>query len=59
MVINRGKDLLPLAKMRGEKGTSVLLTVLKADTGGVIVEIQEGAKKVVDAVGQFSSQLSH
>ena len=31
---------------------------LAAETGSVIVEIQDGAKRVVDAVGQFSSQLN-
>ncbi|QHG66994.1 PAS domain S-box protein [Pseudomonas putida] len=47
-------DIIDTSKRQAEQGLA-----LAADTGGVIVEIQEGAKKVVDAVGQFSSQLSH
>ena len=31
---------------------------LADETGSVIVEIQDGAKRVVDVVGQFSSRLS-
>ena len=31
---------------------------LAAEAGTVIVEIQDGAKKVVDAVSQFANQLS-
>ena len=46
-------DIIDTSKRQAEQGLA-----LAADTGGVIVEIQEGAKKVVDAVGQFSSQLS-
>ncbi|MBK5000526.1 PAS domain S-box protein [Pseudomonas sp. S31] len=46
--------IIDTSKRQAEQGLA-----LAADTGGVIVEIQEGAKKVVDAVGQFSSQLSH
>jgi len=47
-------DIIDTSKRQAEQGLA-----LAADTGGVIVEIQEGAKKVVDAVGQFSNQLSH
>ncbi|MEN4828472.1 PAS domain-containing methyl-accepting chemotaxis protein [Pseudomonas sp. P39-UII1] len=47
-------DIIDTSKRQAEQGLA-----LAADTGGVIVEIQEGAKRVVDAVGQFSSQLSH
>ena len=47
-------DIIDTSKRQAEQGLA-----LAADTGGVIVEIQEGAKKVGDAVGQFSSQLSH
>ncbi|MBF8792023.1 PAS domain S-box protein [Pseudomonas monteilii] len=46
-------DIIDTSKRQAEQGLT-----LAADTGGVIVEIQEGAKKVVDAVGRFSSQLS-
>lgn len=45
--------IIDTSKRQAEQGLA-----LAADTGGVIVEIQEGAKKVVDAVGQFSSRLS-
>ena len=31
---------------------------LTAEAGTVIVEIQDGAQKVVSAVGQFANQLS-
>jgi len=47
-------DIIDTSKRQAEQGLA-----LAADTGGVIVEIQEGAQRVVDAVGQFSSQLSH
>ena len=47
-------DIIDTSKRQAEQGLA-----LAADTGGVIVEIQEGAKKVVDAVGQFSSQLNN
>ncbi|UBM24600.1 methyl-accepting chemotaxis protein [Pseudomonas sp. p1(2021b)] len=46
-------DIIDTSKRQAEQGLA-----LAADTGGVIVEIQEGAQKVVDAVGRFSSQLS-
>jgi len=46
-------DIIDTSKRQAEQGLA-----LAADTGWVIVEIQDGAKKVVDAVGQFSSQLS-
>jgi methyl-accepting chemotaxis protein len=47
-------DIIDTSKRQAEQGLA-----LAADTGGVIVEIQEGAKRVVDAVGQFSSQLNN
>ncbi|MDZ3993718.1 PAS domain-containing methyl-accepting chemotaxis protein [Pseudomonas sp. Teo4] len=47
-------EIIDTSKRQAEQGLA-----LAADTGGVIVEIQEGAKKVVDAVGQFSSKLVH
>jgi len=46
-------DIIDTSKRQAEQGLT-----LAAETGSVIVEIQDGAKKVVDAVGQFSSQLS-
>ncbi|MGH8466471.1 MAG: chemotaxis protein, partial [Pseudomonas sp.] len=46
-------DIIDSSKRQAEQGLS-----LAGQTGTVIVEIQEGAKKVVNAVGQFSSQLS-
>ncbi|MFQ6573195.1 methyl-accepting chemotaxis protein [Pseudomonas sp. UM16] len=45
-------DIIDSSKRQAEQGLS-----LAGETGTVIVEIQEGAKKVVNAVGQFSSQL--
>ncbi|HEK1686769.1 TPA: PAS domain-containing methyl-accepting chemotaxis protein [Pseudomonas putida] len=47
-------DIIDTSKRQAEQGLT-----LAGETGGVIVEIQDGAKKVVNAVGQFSSQLSH
>ncbi|MBF8731667.1 PAS domain-containing methyl-accepting chemotaxis protein [Pseudomonas sp. PKS] len=47
-------DIIDTSKRQAEQGLT-----LAAETGSVIVEIQDGAKKVVDAVGQFSSQLNH
>ena len=32
---------------------------LAAEAGAVIIEIQDGAQKVVSAVGQFANQLSN
>ncbi|MCW2268125.1 Biofilm dispersion protein BdlA [compost metagenome] len=46
-------DIIDSSKRQAEQGLS-----LAGQTGTVIVEIQDGAKKVVNAVGQFSSQLS-
>ncbi len=46
-------DIIDSSKRQAEQGLT-----LAGQTGTVIVEIQEGAKKVVNAVGQFSSQLS-
>ncbi|MFB4393570.1 PAS domain-containing methyl-accepting chemotaxis protein [Pseudomonas sp. LS_2] len=47
-------DIIDTSKRQAEQGLN-----LADETGQVIVEIQDGAKKVVSAVGQFSSQLSH
>lgn len=47
-------DIIDTSKRQAEQGLT-----LAAETGSVIVEIQDGAKKVVDAVGQFSNQLNH
>jgi len=41
------------SKQQAEQGVE-----LASEAGDVIVEIQEGAKKVVDAVGRFANQLS-
>ncbi|MEA5671331.1 PAS domain-containing methyl-accepting chemotaxis protein [Pseudomonas sp. MH2] len=46
-------DIIDTSKRQAEQGLT-----LAGETGSVIVEIQDGAKKVVNAVGQFSSQLS-
>jgi len=45
-------DIIDSSKRQAEQGLT-----LAGQTGTVIVEIQDGAKKVVNAVGQFSSQL--
>ena len=45
--------LMADGKSQAEEGLS-----LAAEAGTVIVEIQDGAKKVVDAVGRFANQLS-
>lgn len=44
--------IIDTSKRQAEQGLA-----LADETGGVIVEIQEGAKRVVDVVGQFSSRL--
>ncbi|CAH0223625.1 methyl-accepting chemotaxis protein [Pseudomonas atacamensis] len=46
--------LMTDGKLQAEQGLA-----LAAEAGTVIVEIQDGAQKVVDAVGQFANQLSH
>ena len=46
-------DIIDTSKRQAEQGLN-----LADETGGVIGEIQDGAKKVVDAVGQFSNQLN-
>ncbi|OUM25247.1 chemotaxis protein [Pseudomonas sp. 1239] len=46
-------DIIDNSKRQAEEGLS-----LAGQTGTVIVEIQDGAQKVVDAVGQFSNQLA-
>ncbi|MBM3107512.1 PAS domain S-box protein [Pseudomonas sp. V1] len=46
-------DIIDSSKRQAEQGLT-----LAGHTGTVIVEIQDGAKKVVNAVGQFSSQLN-
>ncbi|NNA04813.1 PAS domain S-box protein [Pseudomonas lundensis] len=45
--------LMADGKLQAEQGLG-----LAAEAGTVIVEIQDGAQKVVDAVGQFANQLS-
>ncbi|WP_410457982.1 methyl-accepting chemotaxis protein [Pseudomonas fluorescens] len=45
-------DIIDSSKRQAEQGLT-----LAGQTGAVIVEIQDGAKKVVNAVGQFSSKL--
>jgi hypothetical protein len=45
--------LLTEGKLQAEQGLA-----LAAEAGTVIVEIQDGAQKVVNAVGQFANQLS-
>ncbi|MGF6328738.1 hypothetical protein ABH909_001616 [Pseudomonas sp. BS3782 TE3695] len=47
--------LLTEGKLQAEQG---LALALAAEAGTVIVEIQDGAQKVVNAVGQFANQLS-
>ena len=44
--------IIDTSKRQAEQGLS-----LAGETGGVITEIQDGAKRVVEVVGQFSSQL--
>ncbi|WP_409300050.1 methyl-accepting chemotaxis protein [Pseudomonas sp. KCJK8993] len=46
-------ELMVEGKQRAEQGLA-----LAAEAGTVIVEIQDGAQKVVSAVGQFANQLS-
>ncbi len=45
--------LMADGKLQAEQGLA-----LAAEAGTVIVEIQDGAQKVVDAVGQFANQLA-
>ncbi|PNA51724.1 chemotaxis protein, partial [Pseudomonas sp. MPR-R5B] len=45
--------LMTDGKLQAEQGLA-----LAAEAGTVIVEIQDGAQKVVNAVGQFANQLS-
>ncbi|CAG8868014.1 Biofilm dispersion protein BdlA [Pseudomonas fluorescens] len=47
-------DIIDNSKRQAEQGLT-----LAGETGMVINEIQEGARKVVNAVGQFSSQLNN
>ncbi|MFJ1574188.1 methyl-accepting chemotaxis protein [Pseudomonas shirazensis] len=44
--------IIDTSKRQAEQGLS-----LAGETGAVITEIQDGAKRVVEVVGQFSSQL--
>ncbi|WP_370593845.1 methyl-accepting chemotaxis protein [Pseudomonas juntendi] len=46
--------IIDTSKRQAEQGLA-----LADQTGNVIVEIQDGAKRVVDVVGQFSSRLGH
>jgi methyl-accepting chemotaxis protein len=45
-------EIIDTSKRQAEQGLA-----LADETGSVIVEIQDGAKRVVDVVGQFSSRL--
>lgn len=45
-------EIIDTSKRQAEQGLS-----LAGETGAVITEIQDGAKRVVEVVGQFSSQL--
>ncbi|MGE8462699.1 MULTISPECIES: methyl-accepting chemotaxis protein [Pseudomonas] len=45
--------IIDTSKRQAEQGLA-----LADETGNVIVEIQDGAKRVVDVVGQFSSRLA-
>ena len=45
-------SIIDTSKRQAEQGLA-----LAGETGSVIVEIQDGAKRVVDVVGQFSSRL--
>ncbi|MDR0277161.1 MAG: methyl-accepting chemotaxis protein [Paucimonas sp.] len=45
-------DIIDSSKRQAEQGLE-----LAGQTGNVIIEIQDGAQKVVNAVGQFSNQL--
>ena len=45
-------EIIDTSKRQAEQGLA-----LADETGNVIVEIQDGAKRVVDMVGQFSSRL--
>ncbi|WP_342649687.1 PAS domain-containing methyl-accepting chemotaxis protein [Pseudomonas sp. REB1044] len=47
-------DIIDTSKRQAEQGLT-----LADETGQVIVEIQDGARQVVSAVGQFSNQLTH
>ena len=47
-------EIIDTSKRQAEQGLA-----LADETGNVIVEIQDGAKRVVDVVGQFSSRLGH
>ncbi len=46
-------SLMNSGKSQAEEGLA-----LAAEAGTVIVEIQDGAQRVVNAVGQFANQLS-
>jgi len=46
-------ELMAEGRQQAEQGLT-----LAAEAGSVIVEIQDGAQKVVSAVGQFANQLS-
>ena len=46
-------EIIDTSKRQAEQGLA-----LADETGSVIVEIQDGAKRVVDVVGQFSSRLA-
>ncbi|AKA22510.1 chemotaxis protein [Pseudomonas chlororaphis] len=59
-VVRQNQDMAreAVALMTDGKAQAEQGLALAAEAGTVIVEIQDGAQKVVDAVGQFASQLS-
>ncbi|WDH34512.1 PAS domain-containing methyl-accepting chemotaxis protein [Pseudomonas chlororaphis] len=60
-VVRQNQDMAreAVALMTDGKAQAEQGLALAAEAGTVIVEIQDGAQKVVNAVGQFASQLSH
>ncbi|AJO81833.1 chemotaxis protein [Pseudomonas sp. MRSN 12121] len=60
-VVRQNQDMAreAVALMTDGKAQAEQGLALAAEAGTVIVEIQDGAQKVVDAVGQFASQLSN
>ncbi|MGO2356121.1 MAG: methyl-accepting chemotaxis protein [Marinomonas foliarum] len=52
VLAEKAVDLINKGKEQAQKGLA-----LSNEAGEVIVEIQDGAKRVVDAVGQFSNKL--
>ncbi|AZE13510.1 Methyl-accepting chemotaxis sensor/transducer protein [Pseudomonas chlororaphis subsp. aureofaciens] len=60
-VVRQNQDMAreAVALMTDGKAQAEQGLALAAEAGTVIVEIQDGAQKVVNAVGQFASQLSN